>query len=244
MKKQGILIVGEQFSTLYDNENILGFHQLDDFLNSLNDSSKKHTIYIGQGLSDMQLSDIKYKASCCSSQITVLGELPKLTRAEYPQTEMLSIISEPEKISNKSFQSYLMLNSTEENQCTGLNQSFKISETTMLKACSQFTHLVLNEQLLNPNESFNKIFTFYPVEINFFAVLYPVDTTIRLNIQHIRQGLNSNLKATGSIDIIQNETIAGTLNVDFALLDKDIHLDIEKEVALSSIRNQLNPPRF
>ena len=80
------------------------------------------------------------------------------------------------------------------------------------------------------------------MEINFFAALYPVDVTIRLNIQRLREYQNSNFKIMGSIEIIQNETIAATLNVDFALLDKDIFTDIKKEVALISINKQMNLP--
>ncbi len=242
MHKQGILIVGEQFSALCDNEHIWGYHQMEDFLNGIIGVEKKCTIFFGQGLTDMQLCNLKNKAALYPSLITTSGQMSKLKRAERSHEEIPSIISTPEKISDKIFQSYLMLDSENENQCTGSNQSIQISEMSLLKACHQLCHSVLKDQFSIQNDGFDKTFNFNPVEINFFAALYPVDVTIRLNIQRLREYQNSNFKIMGSIEIIQNETIAATLNVDFALLDKDIFTDIKKEVALISINKQMNLP--
>lgn len=228
-----VLIVGKQFAAFANHKDIFHFDQCEEFFNELTKNPKKYLLYLGQGLSDPQIKYLRNKMSSNNEWIKKHGKMYMIQRAPGFYTNSHPIISDPQKMNEETYQSYLMINDSTENS----DNISQITSMSLIKAAHQFLEIVSKKYFLTQQVSKEKTFIFNPIQAHVYAEIYPIDLTLELKIETYRPGLDFNFKAIGVIDFIQNEKIVASTTIEFGLLQKDILLNIQQKSLLAELDN-------
>ncbi len=245
MRPLKLIIIGNQFEKFSNNNGIITYDEFNLLIhakNTFTDEQKIYQIYLGQGLSDLQIDTINQNITQggLENRFFLTGPLYSLRRSPndilYKNKTENGIISEPENISDNLYRSYLLL--SEE---LHMKESAKyIKGTTLMDASRQMVMNVSKRCLLSSRQNSPKDCVIHQMNATFLANILPLDVAFFFKINTIRHGLYGNFKSTGSIQAIQNKKTMMTIDIDFTVIDKKTLSDIETQQAASAVAELFN----
>ena len=202
-------------------------------------NKNKVFIYIGQGLSDKQIQNIRLIIS-----VYYLDDLFKVINADncgrassritHKKCNQNIMISDPIIINNKNYSSFLLL----DDSCAEMSDHVTgqhIQGMVLLEAARQMINAVSDKYLLNSNDQ--KGFILNKLSSDFKEYVYPLEVELNLVINKIRSDRKNNIQADAKITFYQQGKNTLEVNISFSIYDIKILNELEAKMAYASILN-------
>ncbi|VEG92516.1 AfsA-related hotdog domain-containing protein [Legionella spiritensis] len=250
MKELRIVIIGNRLTEFANNENILTnaqFNYLIQIESKIPDSQNIYKLHLGQGLSDFQIEAIRNQIQDdqLKNRFKFYDGLHNICRATRQLTHKHkienSMISEPERISELEFKSYLML----DDSCAEMSDHLTgqhIQGMVLIEASRQMVNSVSEKYLISKNSTRKKGFVLNSLSSKFYEYVFPLDIELIFRLEKIRDGLDGNFKAEASVQIIQNNKLMMSFEVGFSVMDKTTLTGIESQMAKLAVKQKINTP--
>lgn len=246
MKNVKIIIVGNQFGAFSNNQNILTYEQFQCLIemekNNLT-SESKYQIYLGQGLSDLNIDSIYEtgKSSVLAGRFSFIGFMQRNKRAVSHFTHKKCIISEPEKISDHLFMCSLMLDESDTELDVPSN-SLHIQGMVLIDAAHQMARSVSEKFFIFPLDNERKNFVLNRINSSFFEYVFPLGIEFIFKMEQFRHGLDGNFQAEAIIQVKQNKKLMMSVDIDFSVMEKNTLLNIERHMAAYVVNDIIYAP--
>lgn len=250
MMELKIVIIGNRLTEFANNENILTYEQFNYLLkieSKLSESQNKYKIHLGQGLSDLQIESIcnQIQKKELKNRFKFFEGFHNISRASRLLTHKHkienSMISEPEKISELEFKSYLML----DDSCAEMSDHLTgqhIQGMVLIEASRQMINSISEKYLITKNITKKKGFVLNFLNSEFYEYVFPLDVELIFRLEKIRNGLDGNFKAEASVQIIQNNKPMMTVEIGFSVMEKTTLINIESQMAKLAVKQKINTP--
>jgi hypothetical protein len=240
-----IYIVGNRLIEFAKNP---GVYTVDKFL-SLVEAERNakpkaiYEIHFGQGLSDGERECIYkavensgvYEHFICNHQLSYLKRAnSSLTHKHHDANTM---ISEPVRITDSLYESYLML----DERCAEMSDHLTgehIQGAVLMEAARQMT-LAVTEKFFIDSKDYGKVsFVSNSVETKFLSYAFPIDIKIEYKIVKHRGMIKNNNQFKVQIRFFQCEREVTQVTYTFSTLDK-CYIKIREQTAVSEVFNQM-----
>lgn len=248
MEKLKIVIIGNKLNDFANNKNILTYQQFNYLLkieSKLAGSTNKYKIHLGQGLSDLQIKSVFENIYDLNliDRFSLSGVMHKIGRAGCGLTHKIktenSMISEPEKISELTFRSYLMLDES----CAEMSDHITgqhIQGMVLIEAARQMVNAVSEKFLIHSHSRKRKGFVLHSLNSTFLEYIFPLDVEFIFKLEKLRHGLDGNFKAHANIQALQNSKLMMSIDIGFSVMEKNTLLGLESQRAETAVEKVIN----
>jgi hypothetical protein len=223
--------VGDRFKSFAKHHNVITLSQLYELMKGISNAAPEHqtfmySVYLGQGISDKQYHKLQQMISNydLADTVSLLGQRQQLTRASMSAThkhhEQNVMISEPEKIDEKSFTAHLMLDehaALMRDHLTGEH----VQGMVVMEAMRQMATATTELYLLPQERTTDFQFVFNAVETSFHQFVFPLDAQIDLKIKRCRQTPDGNCRASVAVTVQQGGHCMLAVEMTFTAMKKE-----------------------
>lgn len=237
-----LYVVGNRFRDFSDNKTVLTVDQFCELVKSTlhTRQEKNYLLHAGQGLTDqddqtitklIRMNNLKDQFICADSLFPTQRAAKYMTHKHLDKN---TVISEPTKLSETSYESYLMI----DENCAEVSDHLTgqhIQGAVLMEAARQMT-LAVTEKYFIDNEYRNQIsFISNSVQTKFHAYAFPLAIKIHYEIKKRRGLEKKNSQFIVLVTFLQNDEPVSEVTYDFSVMNKFYIYHKEKEAAKSVI---------
>lgn len=242
MLTREICVVSDKLKAFADNERVLIVSQ---FLELLAEESQHahgtyYNVHIGQGISDAGLDNIfsTIKNNRLTARFNFLGITQDTRRASLKATHKHEVknimISQPERLSDSVFESYLML----DENCAEMSDHVTgqhIQGMVMVEAARQMINALTEDHLLTPEQAKDTSYVLNNVDSKFYQYIFPLEVKLRCEIVKIRRVANNNFTASTKISVMQGDEVMMEVGLGYSVISKSYIEQKEKNMAMNAV---------
>lgn len=225
-----LYLVGNRFVDFACNEMVLTVNQFFNWAKSMSLVAREnnYVLHAGQGITDQDNQKIVefirrnklYNQFICSDSLFPSGRAARYMTHKHQDKN--TIISEPTKLSEICYESYLMI----DENCADLSDHLTgqhIQGAVLMEAARQMT-LAVTEKYFIADEYRNQVsFVSNAVQTKFYAYAFPLEIKIRYEIKKQRGLKKQNSQFMVLVTFLQNEEPVSEVTYDFSVLNKSAH---------------------
>jgi hypothetical protein len=244
MNNLNMVIVGNKFENFSNKTNIFTYKQFKEYMFKYGKlgGARKVFVYIGQGLSDKQITNIKSIISVSNLEhVFDLMNFSDIKRASshitHKRYDHNIMISEPSKINDSNYSSFLLL----DDSCAEMSDHVTgqhIQGMVLLEAARQMINAVSDKYLLDINDK--KGFVLNKLSSDFKEYVYPLEVELNFVINKIRRDRRNNIQADAKIIFYQQGRNTLEVDISFSVYDSKILDELEARMAYTSIYNAIS----
>ena len=234
-----IYVVGNKFLAFSEHEFV---YTLDAFKKFSSEVLKnllattQYEVVLGQGLSEAALANLaKFFQSpesnnifFCPSSALLKKKASKWMTHKHRSENIL--ISEPDQVNELIYESELLC----DDQCAEMQDHLTgehLQATLLIEAVRQMLIATAESHWLKEGGRKNKYFVLDDFSSKFSHYIFPLEVTLRLNVESFRKGLNGNFKSVVNVDVIQLDQVMMQCHATFSAMDKAALTHLEKTLA-------------
>ncbi|QGW89110.1 hypothetical protein EAAEB30_21320 [Enterobacter asburiae] len=230
-----IVIVGDRFAKFSENDNVLTLTQALSLLSK--DKIGEYNVIFGQGLSKEGIEIIETSlcrnSSNTSVQVSKTHPLRETTRNTHKSKIENVLISETIQSEEETYHCHLLI----DDSCAEMADHVTgqhIQGMVLLEACRQMVNSV-SERFLIDSSGDSKSYILHKLSSDFKEYLFPVESTMEMEISRFRRGLRGDFTAECRINVMQNNIVCLSVFVKFSAIDAASLSLVEKQLAEKSL---------
>lgn len=232
-------VVGNRFEAFAEHTHVYTLNSFKKLANNILKDTTLSTLYevvLGQGLSETALDNLaklfkssKFKNIFYCPSFSLLQKKASKWMTHKHRAENI-LISVPQQTSEFVYESQLLC----DDQCAEMQDHLTgehLQASLLIEAVRQMLTATAECHWLNNDNRRTKNFVLDNFSSKFSHYIFPLEVTLKLNVQSLRKGLNGNFKSVVSIEVIQLDQVMMHCQATFSAMDKVALTQLEKTLA-------------